>query len=92
MDFGFCQTKDSERQFGIVPFSRLTSTMANLVVVPDSIDGGCTAKKFIDRVFRQHELSFFLPRTENFFSRVHLKRRLFGCMALDWTYPQRITR
>ena len=48
--------KDAADTTGIVVFVDRLSKMAHLAAVPDSIDGECTARLFIDRVFCQHNL------------------------------------
>ena len=56
MDFVFGLPKDSDGNTGIVVFVDRLSKMDHLAAVPDSIDGEGTAKLFLDRVFRQHDL------------------------------------
>lgn len=54
MEFLFGLPKDSAGNAGIVVFVDRLRKMADLVAVPDAIDGEGTATLFIDRVFRQH--------------------------------------
>jgi hypothetical protein len=56
LDFVFGLPKDSEGNTGILVFVDRLSKMAHLAAVPDTVDGEGTAKRFIDRVFRQHGL------------------------------------
>ncbi|KAG2973758.1 hypothetical protein PC121_g23681 [Phytophthora cactorum] len=56
MDFVLGLLKDKVGNTGIVVFVDRLNNMDHLAVVPDAIDGECTALLFLDRVFRQHGL------------------------------------
>ena len=92
MDFLFGLPKDSEGNTGIVVFVDRLSKMAHLAAVPGSIDAKGTAKLFIDRVFRQHDLPVAIVSDRDPRFTGKFWKSIFKVVDSVWSCPQRIIR